>query len=117
MARYSGNLGKWVRGEAVTPAASASRDASGDSGWLNSEEFATLVLTLDVTGDNFTTLDVDGDTASDDQGTDLRTVGSFTQAAGVTAERLSFPGLDKFYRVAWTLVGTDATFSVAGEAK
>lgn len=119
MARFSSLLGKFVRGADVTPVASASRSASSNSGWLNCEEFSTLVLTLAVTVDNFTTLDVVVETASDGSGTNSRAAdGSpFSQVSGVATARKSFTGLDKFYRVAWTLVGTSGTWSVSGEGK
>lgn len=119
MARHSGNLNKHVRGEDVTPVASTARVASGNSGWLNAEEFDSLVLTLDVTVDNFTTLDVIVEEASDSVGTNSRAASGspFAQVAGVATARKSFQIADKYYRVAWTLVGTGGTWSVSGFTK
>jgi len=117
--RYSSTRGKYVRGGDVVPVASQSRSASGNSGWLSCEEYNTLVLTLAVTVDNFTTLDVVVETAEDSSGTNTRAAGGspFSQKSGVSTERKSFTGLDKFYRVSWTLVGTSGTWSVSGEGK
>lgn len=117
MARYSDTLGKWVRGDDVVPVPSASRSASGDSGWLSSEEYRQLALTLDITVDTFTTLDVIVETASSAAGANTATVASFAQQSGVATVRKIFTGLDKFYRVRWTLVGTSGTWSVSGEGK
>lgn len=121
MPRFTENLKKWVRGDSLTPVASAARTANGDSGWLNSEEFVALILKLDVTAASGTTptLDVHIDTAEDSSGTNNRLVASFAQKTGVSAERKSFAGLDKYYRVRWVVGGTtpNFTFSVAGESK
>lgn len=120
MARYSTSQGKYVRGRDVTPVPSAARTASGDSGWLSCEDLNALVLTLAITVDNFTTLDVVVQTADDASGTNARAAdGSpFAQQSGVQAGlRKVFYGLDSFYRVSWTLVGTGGTWSVTGFGK
>jgi len=119
MARYSSTLNKFVRGDDVAPVPSASRAASGNSGWLSCEEYSTMVLTLAITVDNLTTLDVVVETADDMAGTNPRAVtGSpFAQQTVVSSTRKTFSGFDTAYRVTWTLVGTSGTFSVTGYAK
>jgi hypothetical protein len=122
VARYSNFLKKYVRGNDVTPVASAAKAVNGNSGWLNAEEFSSLALSLAVSAHAGTapTLDVIVETASDDQGADSRQVGAFTQKTANVTERKSFAGLDKFYRVAWTVGGTAGptfTFSVSGQSK
>ena len=119
MARFDQTRNKFVRGDSVAPLASASRSGTGNSGWLNCEDFDLLSLTLDITVDNFTTLDVVVDTASDGAGANSRAAGNspFPQQAGVASVRRTFHGLDRFYRVSWTMVGTSGTFSVTGDGK
>ena len=123
MARYSGTLGRWTRGETLTAAASAARAVTGDSGWLSSDEFGSAVLALDVTAASGTTptLNVVVETASSNAGANTRAVtGSpFAQKTTSGAERKSFSGFDSFYRVGWTVGGTTPsfTFSVSGESK
>lgn len=127
MPRWSSALNRWLRGESITPAASAARVASGDSGWLDAVDFSSLVLKLDVTavgGDANETLDVVVETASTSGGANTRAaVGSpfaqRTQPGGVASEQKTFSGIDDFYRVRWTLAGTTPafTFSVAGIGK
>jgi len=112
-----------VRGDSVTSVASAARTTTADSGWLNCEEFSSLVLTLDVTAASGTTptLDVVVSTASSAAGANTRaaTGSPFAQRTAVAAERKSFTGLDQYYRVAWTVGGTSPsfTFSVSGDGK
>lgn len=125
MARFVDSLKKFVRGDSVTPVASAARTANGDSGWLDGEEYDALILELAVTavgGDANETLDVVVETASSNAGANTRTIGTFaqrTQPQGATTLRLSAPGVDKFWRVRWTVGGTTPsfTFSVTGEGK
>lgn len=125
MARWITALNRWVRGESVTPVASAARTTNGDSGWIDAAAFNSLALTLAVTavgGDANETLDVVVETASDNAGANTRTIGTFaqrTQPQGATTVRISAPGVDAYYRVRWTVGGTTPsfTFSVSGEAK
>jgi len=78
----------------------------------------TARLTLAVTAGSGTTptLDITIETSAD--GTTWRTAGTFTQATGVTSERKSFSGIDKFIRARSTIAGTTPsfTFSIIGDA-
>lgn len=81
-------------------------------------------LELDVTAASGTTptADVKIQTSKDGSGSGLgawRDVASFAQATGVTSERKSFAGLDRFIRTVVTIGGTTPSFtlSVSGELK
>ncbi len=123
MVRWDAAGNRYLRGDDVAPAPSLLRSANGDSGWLDSRDYAAMSLLLDVTvvgGDANETLDVIVETRSGAGA--ARTVGSFaqkTQPGGVTSERKTFAGFDDEYRVRWTLAGTTPTFtfSVTGAAK
>ena len=125
MGRWVETLKRFVAGDDVVPVASAARTTNGDSGWIDGEQYNALVLTLAVTavgGDANETLDVVVETASDNAGANTRTIGTFaqrTQPQGATSVRISAPGVDRFYRVRWTVGGTTPafTFSVSGEGK
>jgi hypothetical protein len=127
VARYSSTLNRFVRGDSITPVASAARTANGDSGWLDSDDFHAAVFLLNITvvgNDANETLDVVVETASSAAGANTRAVtgspfAQKTQPGGVTSERKSFGGFDSFYRVRWTVGGTTPafTFSVSGDAK
>ncbi len=121
MPRFSSALNRFLRGESVTPVASAARTANGDSGWLSSELFDTASFLLDVTAASGTapSLDVILETASTVAGANTRTVASFAQKTAVSSERKTFSGFDQYYRARWTVGGTSPnfTFSVAGETK
>lgn len=73
----------------------------------------TARLTLAVTAGTGT-LDVAVQTSGD--GTTWRAVAAFTQATGVTSERKSFAGIDRFIRAVSTIGTGPFTFSVDGEA-
>ena len=79
MSRRSDTLNKQVVGDDVTPVASASRSASGNSAWLSAEDYRSLALKLDITVFAMTDLDVSIEEASDASGTDGRLVGAFAQ--------------------------------------
>lgn len=83
-------------------------------------ERVTACLTLSVIAATGTTptLDVTVQTR-ESQTAAWRTVGSFAQATGVSSERKSFPGLDRWVRAIATLGGTTPafTFSVIGDLK
>lgn len=71
------------------------------------------VAYLDITDDDFTTLDVDIE-AIDPAGNSY-VIASFAQQSGVASIRLVTgvdPLLDHNIRASWDLTGTDATFSV-----
>lgn len=121
---YSKADGQWANTIDVEPVASAARQANGNSGALELGDRTQLRLTLEVTAHDRTTgdetLDVTVETSEDGSG-GWTTAGTFTQVAAQATphtERLVINGVDRFYRVAWTVGGTtpDSTFSVSGEA-
>lgn len=125
MPRWDDTNKRWHEGDDIVPAASAARTTNGDSGWIDSQDYDSVELALAVTvvgGDADETLDVVVETASTSGGANTRQAGAFaqrTQPAGAGTERKTFDGLDRFYRVRWTLAGTTPafTFSVQGDAK
>lgn len=103
----------------VTLHASAARTANGTGPVVEVAEYDTLRLLLDVTAAAGTspTLGVEIQTSFDGT-TDWRSLGSFAQKVGVSSERKSFSGADRFVRASYTIGGTSPsfTFSIAGEA-
>lgn len=112
--------GQHVKARDVVLLASAARTATTSSDWIDVGDAHTLRLLLDVTAGSGTneTWDVAVQTRKDASDSSPRTVGSFTQATGVTSERKAFSGLDRQVRVTGTIGGTDTptfTSSVTGE--
>lgn len=111
---YVKSDGTWVHSENTVPAvASAARTASGNSG-TSTEAGARHTLRnvlLDVTAASGTgpTLDARVETSRD--GTTWYTAGTFGQKTGVSSERKSFSGLDRYIRFAWTIGGTTPSFT------
>jgi hypothetical protein len=94
---------------------SASRAATGTGDVYEMGDMSCLRLELDVTVITGT-LDVLVQTSHNGVD-DWRTVGTaFTQATGVTSQRLALAGTDRYVRVSYTIVTGPATFSVTGEA-
>lgn len=115
MGRWSKDTNQYASGSDVSLLDPGTvKTATGNSGWLNSEQFRTAILELAVTAASGTTptLDVTVDTAKDNAGTNSRSLGAFTQKTGVSNERKSFPGLDNYYRVTWTIGGTTPSFTL-----
>jgi len=116
---HNATLNKQVRGDVVTPAASAARTATGDSGWLEADEYRNLSLTLATTAKTGTpTLNVTVETRENSSDS-ARSLGTFAQQTDVASERKTFVGLDRQYRVVWTIAGgsPNITFSITGIAK
>ena len=96
---------------------SVSLSANTASSGFELGDRGTARLTLSVTVQVGTSLDVAVETSSDNGATDTwRSIGSFTQATTTTTQRKSFSGCDRFIRTNPTIVGGAFTFSVAGEA-
>lgn len=119
MGRWVATLNRFVRGEDVTPVASAARTTSGNSGTLDAESFGVASLLLDVTAASGTTPTLNVTVEESDDGTTWRQVGTFAQKTAVSNERKSFAISAPKYRVTWTIGGTTPsfTFSVTGSAK
>lgn len=98
--------------------ASAARTATGASAAIEVGDRGVLRLLLDVTAASGTTPTLDVTVQTSYDGTTWRSLGTFTQATGVTSERKSFSGCDRFARVSYTIGGTTPsfTFAVSGEA-
>lgn len=111
--------GTYVYTEPFPAVASAARTTSSaatgvEVGNRSSLRSLTMAVTAQ-TGGSSPTLDVRVETGPDNS--TWTTVGSFTQATGVTSQTKSFAGLDRYARVAWTIGGTGGpsfTFSVSG---
>jgi len=101
---------------AITPLALATIDASGEGASVDIGEYRTAAkLQLVVAALVGTSVEVAVQTSPDE--TSWRTVGSFTTATAAGTEELALVGLDRYVRVAYTLVGTSATLLVTGAAQ
>lgn len=118
---FSGTDNRFRETANVCLAAAANLTASAAGPEIEIGDKGTLRLTLDVTahtggGD---TLDITLQTSKDKAVADpWRSIGTFTQAVGVTSEAKSFSGADRFVRYNATLAGAgvDVTFTIDGEA-
>ncbi len=80
---------------------------------MEAAAFESFVFYLDVSVDNFTTLDVDIE-EYDELSNDWFVAASFAQVSGVAKERITLVApTGQTIRATWALVGTDATFSVS----
>lgn len=116
---YKMGNGRWADTDDLTLHASAARTATGNGDSIELGDVGVLRLLLDVTANAGTdeTLDVAVETSYD--ATTWRQLGTFTQATGVTSERKSFSGADRYVRVVYTIGGTGSpsfTFAISGEA-
>ena len=107
-----------IYGDPVALHPSATCTASGSGGSYAMEGRSTLRLTLDVTAASGTTPSMTVTVETSGDGTTWASAGTFTAATGVTSQRKSFGGLDRYARVSWAITGTTPsfTFSVTGEA-
>ena len=116
---YTTANGRYANTADVILQASAAKTATYQGAWVEIGDRGTLRLKCDVTAISGTpTLDITVETADDAAGTNTRTLSTFTQKTGVSAEKKSFTGCDRFARVNCTIGGgtPSLTFSVAGEA-
>jgi hypothetical protein len=104
--------------------AGVTRTATGSSNAIDVGERSSACLELNVTAASGTspTMTVAIETSKDGSGTGLgawRSVASFAAATGVTSERKSFAGLDRYVRATATIGGTTPsfTYSVSGDLK
>lgn len=113
--------GEWADTDPVSLQASAAITTTAAGSWIEVADRGDLRLTLDVTAVSGTnpTLDVEIETASDSSGSNLDTLGSFSQRTATGSQRLKFHGVDRFVRYRRTIGGTSTptfTFSLTGEA-
>jgi len=111
--------GRTIRGVDVTLHASGAETATGSSAGVELGDKSTVRLDLAVTAASGTspTLDITIE-ASPDNST-WTSVGTFTQATGVTTQHKVFTGLDRYVRSRRTIGGTGSpsfTYSITGEA-
>lgn len=111
----------FVDAEDVSLHPSATRTASGTGSVVyetGPRRTLSLLFAVTAASGDTPTLDVTVQTSHD--GTTFRTLGTFTQATGVTSERKGFGGADRFVRVVWTAAAAAGspsfTFAVTGEA-
>jgi hypothetical protein len=110
--------GEYADVDQLTLVGSSEQAATFNSQTLEPGDRGTACLTLDVTdvSGGAPTLDIEIQTSAD--GTTWRAIASFTQATGITSERKSFTGIDRFVRAVCTLDGASTfTFSVSGDFK
>jgi hypothetical protein len=118
---YQTASGRLVRTTDVTMHASGAETATGNDAGVEVGAAGTVRLKLDVTAVSGTnpTLDVTVQTSFDNGVTDTwRTLGTFAQKTGVSAERKTFSGCDRWVRTQRTIGGTaspSATYSITGE--
>lgn len=92
--------------------------ATGNGPTVRLDNKGTLRASLDVTAASGTTPSATVKIQTSFDGSTWRDVASFTAATAATAERKSFPGIDRYVRAAWTVTGTtpSLTLGVTGEA-
>lgn len=116
---YSLRSGKWAESENAVIQGAVTRTASLVGNGVEVHGKGIVCLDLNVTAASGTTptLDVAIETSKD--GTNWRSLGSFAQKTGVSSERKSFVGVDRFIRANAAIGGTTPsfTYSVSGEAK
>lgn len=111
---YVESDGTYVNTEAFPPVVSAARTATGSSAAVETGQWDVLRgLLLDVTAVSGTTptLTVTVETSADSS--TWYTVASFVQRTAAGTERKSFPGLDRWARLTWTVGGTTPSFTFA----
>lgn len=113
---YQKTDGTYVHTELFPAVASAARTTTASAPAVEVGARSGLrSLFLNVTAvSGSPTLDLKLETSADNS--TWYTVGSFAQKTGVSSERKSFAGLDRFVRLTWTIAGTtpSLTFSVTG---
>ena len=104
-------------GDPVVLAPSTPRTASGDGAPIDTGERSTLRLLLSVTAVSGTTPSATVNIQQSADGTTWRAHSSFAAATGVSTERKTFGGIDRYVRATWTISGTtpSLTFSVSGQ--
>lgn len=103
------STGRALRSTDVILHASGAETATGNGTAVELGDKGTVRLKLDVTAASGTTptLDVTIETSSDNGVSDSwRSLGTFAQKTGVSAEFKSFPGCDQFVRSRRTIGGT-----------
>lgn len=119
MARYDSTRNQMVRGDNVTLFPSAARAASANGAAVNSHEYGTAVLVLDVTAVSGTTPSLTVTVETSHDGTTWVSAGAFAAITAVGSERKAFSGLRDFVRGVAAISGTTPsfTFSVEGALK
>lgn len=116
---YTDSNGRWIDTKDVVLLPAAVKTATFNGAAIELGDRTDARLLLDVTAGSGTTptLDVVVETGPSATGP-WRSVGTFTQATGVTSERKSVSGIDRFVRGKATIGGTTPsfTFSLKGEA-
>jgi len=114
---YPRQNGQWADTVDVILHASAAVTADGSSTGVETADRGCVRLLLDVTAASGTTpqLLVVVETSHDDS--EWRALDSFDIKTGVSSQRLSVGGVDRFLRVRWDVSGTTPsfTFDVRGE--
>lgn len=104
--------------QTLTLAASAARTTTADGATLDPEGATVASVKLDVTASSGTP-ELDVTIQGQDAADAWFTLGTFTQATGVTAQTIAVPIAGRKVRAVWTIGGgtPSVTFSVIGEAR
>jgi hypothetical protein len=118
---YNTSDGKYapVRPANIYPAATLTATGTGQVFEMGELLGMRLTQTVSAVSGTTPTLDTTVETSDDPTfGTNVRTIGTFTQKTAAGTQRLSFAGCDRYCRVKHTIGGTTPSFTVAvsGEA-
>jgi hypothetical protein len=109
--------GRFVFGEPfLVPSAAVTANGSAAGVECGSHHALRLSLAVTAVSGTSATLDITIETAQDNA--TWSTVGTFTQATGVSTQRKVFAALDRFVRARWVIGGSatpTVTFSLTGE--
>jgi len=97
--------------------ASNAETADGNGSWIETADRGCVRLLLDVTAVSGTTPQLLVVVETSHDGSEARAVDAFDIKTGVSSQRISAGGLDRFVRVRWDVSGTTPsfTFDVRGE--
>lgn len=114
------DLGVSDTARALKASGAIAATGSGAGRELGDKGILRLLLAITAVAGTNPTLDVTVETSIDNGVADAwRSIGTFAQKTGVSTERKTFVGADRFVRLSWTIGGTASpsfTFSVTGEA-
>lgn len=110
---------RYVHTVDLTLAASAARTATGTGTAAEPEATSNAYVTLGVTAASGTSPTLNVTVQGQDAAGAWFTLGTFTQATGVTSQTIAVPIAGRAVRASWTIAGTTPsfTFSVTGEAR
>lgn len=116
---YATTGGRTIEPNVLTLAASAARTTTANGTTTDNEGALIANVKLDVTAASGTTPTLNVTIQGQDAAGDWFTLGTFTQATGVTAQTIPVVLAGRQVRAIWTVAGTTPsfTFSVIGESR